>query len=313
MNVTLLSSSSQKYHPDNTLSKFTTEYEDSIELDENFDWEVGVESVAHAAIKFYPENFRIKFLKNTNTTRPDLISKCLSNVDLNKFIKESNFFETFLQNNKKSDPGNIPYRVRNRHNNIMKSTMNKNDTEIKIFHNQEFGKEKTEVSFSGFFVEMARNDYPADYDMKVFVKSNVWYNFYDLCRIVFENVIDKNNLIKHFQSIQPEKNQSDNQQYFKIDVANADKLKPYFMCVYTDIIKPHRVGNVNTRMLLMKKIENHNKHQEWHVNEIRYYPVESRKISNIRILVTDHYGEEIDFEDSDFMTVINLRLRKKFI
>ncbi len=91
----------------------------------------------------------------------------------------------------------------------MKSTMNKNDTEIKFFHNQEFGKEKTEVSFSGFFVEMARNDYPADYDMKVFVKSNVWYNFYDLCRIVFENVIDKNNLIKHFQSIQSEKNQSE--------------------------------------------------------------------------------------------------------
>jgi hypothetical protein len=314
MNVRLFSSSSLKYHPDNTLSKFTTEYEDSIKLDENFDWEVGVESVAHAAIKFYPENFRIKFLKNTNTIRPDLISKCLSHVDLNKYIRESNYFETFLQNNKKSDPGTIPYCVRDRRNNIMKSTINEKDTMVKIFHNQEFGKEKTEASFSGFFVEMARNDYPADYDMKIFVKSDTWYNFYDICRIIFENVIDKVNLIKHFQSIQPEKNQSDNQQYFTIDVANADKLKPYFMCVYTDIIKPHIVvDNVSTRMLFMKKIEKHNKHQEWHVNEIRYYPVESKDISNIKILITDHHGEEIDFEDSDFATVVNLRFRKKSI
>jgi len=279
----------------------------------DLEWEVGLESVAHAAIKYYPENFRIKFLKNTNTTRPDLITKCLSNVELNKFIKDSDFFENFLQSNKKLDPGSIKYCVRDRHNKIMKSTMNENDEMIKIFHNQEFGKENTEASFSAFFVEMKRSEYPVDFDMKIFVKFNTWYNFYDICRIIFENVLDKKNLIKHFRSVQPAQDQSDNKQYFTIEVANADKLKPYFMCVYTDIIKPHRVGNVNTKMLAMRKIQNHNKHQEWHVNEIRYYPVESRKMSNIKILITDHHGEEIDFEDSDFVTVINLRFRKKSI
>jgi hypothetical protein len=308
----LFSSSSLKYHPDNTLTKFTIEYEDSIKLDKNFDWEVGVESVAHAAIKFSPENFRIKFFLNTYTTRPDLISKCLINVDLNKYIRESNFFGSLLQSNKKSDPGNIPYCIRDIHNKIMKSTMDENDAMINIFHNPESEKVNfaTTLFFNGDGEAEVEVDYPADFDMKIFVKSDTWYNFYD--RIIFENVIDKKNLIKHFQSIEPEENQSDNQQYFTINVANTDKLKAYFMCVYTDIIKPHCVvGNVSTRMLVMRKIQNHNKHQEWHVNEIRYYPVESRTISNIKILITDHHGEEIDFEDSDFATVVNLRFRKK--
>lgn len=86
-----------------------------------------------------------------------------------------------------------------------------------------------------------------------------------------------------------------------------------YLCIYTDIIQPRIVGDRMTRILYMNPIQNEN---DWlnrnvvNIKNVEYYPLESSTISEINILIADETGEQINFNDSTFSTMLLLHFKK---
>lgn len=86
-----------------------------------------------------------------------------------------------------------------------------------------------------------------------------------------------------------------------------------YLCIYTDIIKPRIIGDHMTRALYMQPVQNENdwsKRNVIDVKNIEYYPLESTDISEVNILFADETGEQINFNNSSFSTMVLLHFKK---
>lgn len=85
-----------------------------------------------------------------------------------------------------------------------------------------------------------------------------------------------------------------------------------YFCVYSDIIKPVIVGSQLSRALLIRPLNEEVSKKRTAVNiyNRQYCELESTEISEINILITDETGEQINFINDSFQTMIRLHFRK---
>lgn len=86
-----------------------------------------------------------------------------------------------------------------------------------------------------------------------------------------------------------------------------------YLCIYTDMIKPRIIGDRLTRALYMQPIQNES---DWSsrnvidVKNVEYYPLEFIDMSEINILFADETGEQINFNNSTFSTMVLLHFKR---
>lgn len=88
-----------------------------------------------------------------------------------------------------------------------------------------------------------------------------------------------------------------------------------YVCVYSDIIKPVIIGSQLSRALLMRPLideEATKKRTAIIITNKQYCQLESSEIAEINILITDETGEQINFIDDSFQTMIRLHFRKMY-
>lgn len=86
-----------------------------------------------------------------------------------------------------------------------------------------------------------------------------------------------------------------------------------YMCIYSDIIKPVIVGNQLSRAILVKPIIYEDSGRTRTIINIlnpSYVQLDQKYISEIKILLNDERGEQINFIDDTFQTMIRLNFRK---
>lgn len=86
-----------------------------------------------------------------------------------------------------------------------------------------------------------------------------------------------------------------------------------YLCIYTDKIKPRIMGDRMTRALYMQPIKNVNELSNRNVIDVKnieYYPLESINISEVNILFADETGEQINFNNLSFSTMVLLHFKK---
>ncbi|HBK82592.1 MAG TPA: hypothetical protein DDZ41_03200 [Flavobacterium sp.] len=88
-----------------------------------------------------------------------------------------------------------------------------------------------------------------------------------------------------------------------------------YLCIYSDIIKPRIIGDQVSRVMYIHPIQsnnnnNINERNVINIKNVEYYPLEKSNISEIDILLADETGEQIDFNNSSFSTMISLHFKK---
>lgn len=91
-------------------------------------------------------------------------------------------------------------------------------------------------------------------------------------------------------------------------MTSADEKESTIMYVYTDLIKPRFIGNMQTRYLRI--IPNANNERHIRFTHVEYCPVEVSHIQSVSILLTDGTGEKIKFIDSKVPTYVMLHFKK---
>ena len=88
---------------------------------------------------------------------------------------------------------------------------------------------------------------------------------------------------------------------------------PNYMCIYSDAVKPQMFGNVMARGMIMhsvKHLKQYREYQNCDVVNIQYLPLEKTRITDISILIADENGEQINFKNDSFTTMVVLHFRK---
>jgi translation elongation factor EF-1beta len=105
-------------------------------------------------------------------------------------------------------------------------------------------------------------------------------------------------------------NQSFDDQYEIIGKQLATSQDGGMIYVYSDILKPRRVDNMEIRILRIIPNASNNRHLRF--NPIEYCPLENNYIESISILVTDSAGERVNFETSTIPTYVMLHFKKLY-
>ena len=84
-----------------------------------------------------------------------------------------------------------------------------------------------------------------------------------------------------------------------------------YIYIYTDIIKPRFIGKDKTRFLRLIPILDHENRIRF--DHVEYCTLEQTYIDSISILITDGYGNRINFENSFIPTYIMLHFRRNSI
>lgn len=102
--------------------------------------------------------------------------------------------------------------------------------------------------------------------------------------------------------------------YTRTKENTAEHLNYNYFCVYSDIIKPVIIGSQFSRALLIRPLYDEVSKNRTAVNisNKQYCPLESTEIPEINILITDETGEQINFIEDSFQTMIRLHFRKMY-
>lgn len=88
---------------------------------------------------------------------------------------------------------------------------------------------------------------------------------------------------------------------------------PNYMCIYCDVVQPQMFGNVMARGMVMHPVKYQNQYDSYQycdIVNIQYLPLEKSRITDISILIADENGEQINFKNDSFSTMVVLHFRK---
>lgn len=88
---------------------------------------------------------------------------------------------------------------------------------------------------------------------------------------------------------------------------------PNYMCIYCDVVQPQMFGNVMARGMVMHPVKyqkQYASYQNCDIANIQYLPLEKSRITDISILIADENGEQINFKNDSFSTMVVLHFRK---
>lgn len=100
---------------------------------------------------------------------------------------------------------------------------------------------------------------------------------------------------------------SDGMEHFPYTSVHSNTKTP-FLYVYTDIIKPRLIGDIQSRFLRVIPTPKGERHLRF--THVEYCPLEKTYIENISILITDSQGERVNFNASTSPTYIMLHFKK---
>jgi len=295
--VTLLSNSSLKYYPENTLSRFTVKLPNVINFDANEKWYVGLMNVAHTSIckeKDIPAKILIKSSVKQGMIYEKLINLLNAAPEFYQKIKENSFFErymsaTFIEFNK-YDFSKLGY----------------NQVEYK-FDFSKLGYIQVELLENVVVkIHMDVEYTPEDFFDNIFsqIEKSKWKQFIES----FQNDI------KQFKMTTETKDKilKMKNNYVK-EITKQTFILPFYMCFYCDIIKPRIIGDTSIRCLYMNPLGAYTDKslaRSYQIDNIQYCLIENNNISEISILITDENGEQINFDGGLFMTSLVLHFRK---
>lgn len=280
--VTLLSNSSLKYYPNNSLSRFTVKLPNVINLSANENWYVGLMSVAHTSIsneEKIPAKIKIKSTARQGFTNNKLIVLLNSAPNFYNEVKQENFFDRYspLVKFEKEDfiRGQPFIQIEALHgvNVIIKTNIEYTPNEL----------------FDSIFKQIEKDKW------EDFIKS-------------FQNDVKNFKLTNEMQT----KIQNAKDDYVD-EITIKTQPFPFYVCFYCDLIKPRIIGDLSTRCLYMYPlgaVSDKSSPRSYQIDNIQYCSIEKYNISEINILITDENGEQINFEDSLFTTSLVLHFKK---
>lgn len=283
--VTLLSNSSLKYYPENTLSRFTVKLPNTINFDSNEKWYVGLTNVTHTSIRAQQKTQPIK-IKIKSTGKQGFLTEKLINLlnaapDFYQKVKEKNFFDRYkktLELKKYSFVNGQPFIQ-------IKVLPDKN---IIIICDEEYTpRQLFDIIFSQ-------------------IKKEKWDDFIKSFQEDIKNFKETKEIKNKIQKIKDEHIE-------EIAAAILTSPLPFYICFYTDIIKPRIIGDTEARCLYMSPLgtfTDRSKALSYEIDNVQYCPIEKYNISEINILIADENGEQINFEDGLFMTCLVLHFKK---
>lgn len=283
--ISLLSGCSINYYPNNTLSKFTTKLPYDLNLTKDQTWEVGIKRLAFNSIKnasFKPNDIiniddenLIVFENKDTDFGIDIIRGLHAVPNCLEEVSNDTFFNLYTDSNLVLK---IPtYRYKN----FIKFLGNKGT--IITFPTQNIFTSRE--LFNYYFNQISRKDWKNEI---LFLKDNIRQ-----CKDIPYLM-----RTKYFTE-------------YKKFITKPSSLN--YLCIYSDIIRPRIIGDCVSRIMYMHPIQNENEllnRNVININNIEYYPLERTQISEINVLIADETGEQINFEDSTFSTMILLHFRK---
>lgn len=274
--LTLLSNSSLNYYPENKLSRFTVKLPTPIEFDDVESWDVGITNMSFTTLRNQNDTgvrivFKNRNIINLNHSIIQILQYCRKTFPI---VKQKNFFDKYTDKNVKvpvSLIGKRPFiQIRMKNSNVQLLT----DVEYTV--NKLFDDIFSQVDKTKWFEEVE------------FLKSEI-----QNLKIAMD--VNENALIRSWVEE-------------KLIVV---KNRPNYVCVYTDIIKPRLFSDIDSRALALipyKLILSNNSSVD--INNIQYCPIERSRITDIIISINDETGEQLDFIDDTFCTMVVLHFRK---
>jgi len=283
--VTLLSNSSLKYYPNNSLSRFTVKLPNVINLDSNEKWYVGLTSVAHTVVRTketFPPKMMIKLTVRTGWTNEKLINLLNAAPSFYESIKDKKFFDRYRKN---TEINTFTYIKKDNRPFIQFTVLEK--VNVTVLSGVQYTPNEL---FDTIFSQIERKRWAE------FIKS-------------IKSDIEKFQLTTAVQT----RIQELKENYIEEIIEIRDIPYPMYICFYCDIIKPRIIGDTSVRCLFMdpfRIVSDKSIPRAYHIDNIQYCLVEKHSISEINILIADEHGDQVYFEDDLFMTSLVLHFRK---
>lgn len=274
--VTLLSGDSLKFYPNNTLSKFTIQLPYTLNFlnntnSEDDDWYVGLTRYVRPAI-----NRNIRRIEFTSNALGKIYYSVLSILPFSPIvfeeIKNEYFFDVYDQNL------NLP-------------PLNETTQCAEV------------VEAINFYVK---------------IPIMIQYTARELFDVIFTQIPkDKWGELKDYY-----RKVLHTQEIFLTTLRDEEndrlssfitEVVPNYICFYTDIISPRIFGNKLSRALYMEpvlNIDHLDKRKSVDLMNVEYCRIDKQHVSSINILIADECGEQINFHDGTFNTLITLHFRK---
>lgn len=272
--ITLTSGSSLNVYPNNTLSHFTTKLPYTLELNE--EWSVGIVKFACTAInyeKFEVEPPKIKFINTAGAFSSD--------INIFDIVKpHKSFLNTIDQQFFKRYDKNLK---------LQDHTHTKDIVQVTILNNTYILLMNVLYTSTSLFDEIF-SQVPKDKWEKI-------VEYLEKSRSEKMNIKNFNVIKKRVEYIEP--------------ILSSNEI-PNYMCFYSDLISPKIFGNVMVRNMFMHPVKFNKQYQNYQncdVTNIQFSTLEKTKISEISILIADERGEQINFKDDNFNTMIVLEFR----
>ncbi|HBK84195.1 MAG TPA: hypothetical protein DDZ41_11495 [Flavobacterium sp.] len=156
-------------------------------------------------------------------------------------------------------------------------------------------------------------------NIKIAIRMNIEFTPTELFDEMFAQIPKENwqNFKAHLKTLKSSKQNLDNLDAYLRRTEHIQPIEtlgiPNYMCFYSDLIKPQIFGNVMTRGMLMHPVK-YNKQYETYQNcdipNIQFFPIEKTHITDMSFLIADEQGNQINFMNDTFYTMIVLEFRK---
>lgn len=300
--ITLTSNTSLDLYPQNTLSRFTTKLPISLDFknNNNGEWYVGVSKFACTKIEEKTEpkpEPKIIFISEKDNSTSDKVStasgvekKPLEFEIIDMLREYPNVFEIIQKEDffdRYTIDIDLPYNFfPNTTVHILVDTYRCNT----IFNSELSLREFFDMIFFQIKKPDRRN-----------IVKKLKQSIAKTKPMALDTII-QNNIMKIVKIVQP-----------KIMEHPDGYSIPNYICIYSDIVQPQVFGNVMARGMVMHPVKfqkQYNDYQNCDIVNIQYLPLEKNRITDISILMADENGEQINFINDTFSTMIVLHFRK---
>lgn len=282
--ITLLSGCSTNYFPENTLSKFTIKLPVTLNLFKNENWFVGITRFSCTKIKdivysprnvSYEERNKIFFNKTKLTGGFSIVDLLQTVPKFLKSVEENSFFDDYI-----STQNEVFNPFPDIANDFIQFSAVDSKHKIKIPIHFLF---TPRTLFDSYFYQIPKESRK---DEVKFLKEQLikWRNYSSKLKMndIYEGC-----------------------------VSNYHHMN--YLCIYSDLVEPRIIGDRLSRALYIQPIIDENKwleRQFVEINNVEYYPIEKKEISEISILIADETGEQINFNEDVFNTMVSLHFKK---
>lgn len=274
--VILSSNGSLNYYPENTLSKFTVKLPYTIELSNNENWTVGLHSASIPKFQYVKvQNVSVKF-NNSYTTFVNTPATIITLISCSKL-----FFAT------------IEREV-------------KDNSFFKKFKNVKYNKLSDKIDTS----KNVKIAFVEGFD--VYLEHSTEYSVDKLFNSIYSQIPETNRVAvnKIFQdnlkNVEFQNSSLFGNAFEEIIVNPVHKI--FF---YIDIIKPQIINSTLARALYISPIKSSMEDNfELSIQNIKYCGLDKYYFNEISVLITNEFGDQINFEDGSNYTSLVLHFSK---